>query len=109
MLRKLNNRRAQSAVEYAVLITVLLGVFLSIGTYFKRGVQGRWKLSVDNLGDQYDPRYAITNIRHNIVSETQTDVMAITGTGATTGWYTQRTDSSNTIETKTGSTTTGAY
>jgi Flp pilus assembly pilin Flp len=102
----LNNRKAQSAVEYAVLITILLGAFLAIGTYFKRGVQGRWKMSVDELGDQYDPRYAITNIQHTLVSEAVTSVMAM---NQPTGWWTKRIDMSNAIDTKTGSTTIGAY
>ena len=53
MLVKLNQRRAQSTLEYAVLVIVIIGALLSIQNYIKRGVQGRLKSAADDIGDQY--------------------------------------------------------
>ncbi|MDO8579976.1 MAG: hypothetical protein Q7S13_00680 [Candidatus Omnitrophota bacterium] len=99
-------RRGQSVIEYVILITILLGAFLAIGTYFKRGVQGRWKEAVDGFGDQYDPRAADTNIKHSILSNTNTTILAMNSVG---GFWTSRTDESKTTEKKTGYMSSGAY
>ena len=53
MLQYLNQKRAQSTLEYAVLIVVIIGALLTIQTYIKRGVQGRLKSASDDIGDQY--------------------------------------------------------
>ena len=47
--------RGQSALEYTTLIVCLIAALLAMGTYIKRGVQGRLKESGDELGQQYDP------------------------------------------------------
>jgi hypothetical protein len=53
MLQYINQKRAQSTLEYAVLIIVIIGALLSIQVYLKRGVQGRLKSAADDIGDQY--------------------------------------------------------
>ncbi len=53
MLTYLNQKRAQSTLEYAVLVIVIIGALLSIQVYIKRGVQGRLKSAADDIGDQY--------------------------------------------------------
>lgn len=53
MLQYLNRKRAQSTLEYAVLVIVIIGALLSIQTYIKRGVQGRLKSASDDIGDQF--------------------------------------------------------
>ena len=53
MLQYLNQKRAQSTLEYAVLIVVIIGALLTIQVYIKRGVQGRLKSASDDIGDQY--------------------------------------------------------
>ena len=53
MLTYLNRTRAQSTLEYAVLIVIIIGALLSIQFYLKRGIQGRLKSSADDIGDQY--------------------------------------------------------
>ncbi len=55
MLQYLNQKRAQSTLEYAVLIIVIIGALLSIQVYIKRGVQGRLKSATDDIGDQFSP------------------------------------------------------
>jgi len=104
MLKKM--KKGQTAIEYAVLLIVVIGSFVAIQNYLKRGLQGRWRDSVDSLGDQYDPRTADTAIVHTLSSTTQTEILAL-DTG--TGYFTQRTDATTSTETKAGSTTVGAY
>jgi len=55
MLRFIHKRKAQSTLEYAVLIMIIIGALVSIQTYIKRGVQGRLKSSADDVGDQFSP------------------------------------------------------
>lgn len=93
-------------LEYIALGTIVLAAFVAAGNYIKRGLQGRWKATVDELGDQYDPRTASTSIRHTIVSNIQTQVVTINALG---GFYTSRQDITNSTEKKFGSRTIGAY
>ena len=92
-------KTGQSSIEYITLITILLAVFITIGTYFKRGVQGRWKSAVDDLGDQYDPLTADTNITYSLISDADTRLNSITDTA---GVWTFRTDTSTSTEIKSG-------
>ncbi len=55
MIGYLNNKRAQSMLEYAVLMVVIIGALIAMQTYFKRGIQGRMKSSADDVGDQFSP------------------------------------------------------
>ena len=104
------NRKGQSLIEYAVLIVIILGVFVAMKDYIKRGFQGRWKSSVDDLGDQYDPRYINSKILHTIVSNSTSQIRAVDGKdqGGITGQWTNRVDTSHTIEKKLESSTVGA-
>lgn len=53
MLKFLRKRKAQSTLEYAVLIIIVIGALLTIQTYIKRGVSGRLRQASDDIGDQY--------------------------------------------------------
>lgn len=101
MIYKIRSRKGQSLIEYAVLLIVVMAVFLSTGNYFKRGLQGRWRSAVDDLGEQYDPRVANSRIRHTLVSNTATDIMTIP-VGGGNQMYTSRTDKSNMTQSKSG-------
>lgn len=104
MLRKLN--KGQTALEYIVLIIIVIGALLSIQHYFKRGLQGRWKAAVDDMGDQYDPRVADSSVRHTLVQSTNTSIIALNQVG---GYWTQRTDESISTERKQGTVKSWAY
>ena len=97
MLRK--RTKGQSIAEYTFLIVIVLAALLSMATYFRRGIQGRWKVSVDQMGEQYDPRYAHSNITQTIVSNSTMDILARNETG---GWWTSREDTANSTEKKSG-------
>ena len=94
---KRNN--GQSTLEYTIFIIILMGAFLAMQIYIKRGVQGRWKAAVDDLGDQYDPRFADTNKRHVIISNIETSIRVEDGIG---GLFTFREDITNTQDRTTG-------
>ena len=53
MLIAINRRRAQSTLEYAVLIAVAVGCFIAIQSYIKRGLEGKMRESTDDIGDQF--------------------------------------------------------
>lgn len=99
-------KKGQTALEYLVLFTIILAAFLSGGVYFKRGLQGRWKSAVDDMGDQYDPLSANSYVVHRMNSNTETDILAI---NTEAGQWTSRTDQTNMIETKGGYISSGGY
>jgi len=64
--------RGQSAVEYALLAAVLVGALLAMQIYVKRGAMGRLKEAADQIGEQYAPRSATSNLTMTISSNTTT-------------------------------------
>lgn len=48
-------RKAQSTVEYAMIIAVVVGGLLLMQHYVRRGLAGRYRSSSDDLGEQFDP------------------------------------------------------
>jgi len=50
MFRK---NKAQSTLEYAVIIAVVAGALLAINKYMNRGIQGKLRESTDQIGEQY--------------------------------------------------------
>jgi Flp pilus assembly pilin Flp len=108
----MHNRKGQTILEYTVILIVLMGVMIAMKDYIKRGLQGRWKSATDDFGDQYDP----TSVKSNILYSTQANADSIVtvsnnvplqdGSGQV-GYWTNRVDYSNSVETKTGSTQVG--
>lgn len=47
------NRKGQSTLEYAVILTVVLAALLTIQSFVKRGVEGKLRSSTDSVGEQY--------------------------------------------------------
>ncbi|MFA6217555.1 MAG: hypothetical protein WDL87_07925 [Candidatus Omnitrophota bacterium] len=48
-------KRAQSTLEYAVIIAVVVGALIAMQVYVKRGLQGRLRQATDDVGDQFSP------------------------------------------------------
>ena len=96
---KIFGRKGQSAVEYAMLAVIVIGALLTIQNYFKRGMQGRWRSSVDGIGEQYDPMQTTVDITQRTAGTTVTNIVTINATGGT---ETQRADTSSMTDTKTG-------
>ena len=92
-------KKGQTSIEYIVLVTIVLGALLGISLYFKRGLQGRWKAVVDDVGDQYDPRVATSATLYRLFLNSDTRISTVNGVN---GFWTTRADSSNSVETRTG-------
>ncbi len=93
--------RAQSTFEFTVLTTVIVAALIVMGLYLKRGLQGRWRASVDDLGEQYDPAGGNGTITYFLNSSVETRIIAIPVEG---GVWTTRMDDTNMIETRSGTT-----
>jgi Flp pilus assembly pilin Flp len=53
VLTKMNN--AQSTLEYALILAVIVGALLTMQNYLKRSVQGKLAATADEIGEQYSP------------------------------------------------------
>ena len=103
------NRKGQTILEYTVISIIILGVAITMKDYIKRGVQGRWKSATDDLGEQYDPQYVNSNITYATQSNAISTVTVVPGTdNSVQGSWTNRVDTSNSLETKTGYTQVGS-
>lgn len=73
-------RHAQSTLEYALLISVVVGGLLTMQNYLKRSVQGKLQASGDEIGAQYSP--GLTK-KHNVMkSEITKPIIETTTFGA---------------------------
>ena len=98
--------KGQTLVEYIVLLMIVIFALVAFSSYFKRGIQGRWKAITDDLGDQYDPRFAAGDIMHHILANTDTRITTIPDVN---GFWTFRTDATNSFESQTGSVVVGSF
>lgn len=48
-------KKAQSTLEYALLISVVVAALIAVNLYMKKGVMGKLKESSDDIGQQFDP------------------------------------------------------
>lgn len=108
-------RKGQTILEYTIILMIILGVMLAMKDYVKRGIQGRWKTSADNVGDQYDPQTVNSNILYqtyvsaNSVVTVENGVYAPPqGAAEEFGQWTNRVDTTDSIETKTGTSQVGS-
>ena len=82
MFRLLNKRKAQSTIEYVILIIVIIGALLSIQVYIKRGIQGRLKSATDDIGDQFSP--GNTNVQRTMTVNSVSNETFINGESRST-------------------------
>ena len=108
----MRNHKGQTILEYTVIVIIILGVMVAMKDYVKRGIQGRWKSAADDFGDQYDPQSVNSNIVYATQANSESLVSVVNGSSNATGptvqgQWTTRVDTSNSLETKTGSTQVG--
>jgi NifB/MoaA-like Fe-S oxidoreductase len=72
-------KTAQSTLEYALLISVVVGGLLTMQNYLKRSVQGRLAASADEIGTQYSP--GLTKKFDNMTSEITKPILEVTTAG----------------------------
>jgi len=63
---RLNKVRAQSTLEYAMVVACVVAALLSMQFYLKRGMEGKLRQAADEAGEQYAP----SNVESNITTET---------------------------------------
>ncbi len=102
----MRNRKGQSILEYTVIVIIILGVVIAMKDYIKRGIQGRWKSATDDFGDQYDPQHVNSSIMYATQVNAQS-IVSVINDDVSHGQWTNRADTSNSLETKTGSTQIG--
>ncbi|MBI4308987.1 MAG: hypothetical protein HY591_01505 [Candidatus Omnitrophica bacterium] len=101
----------QTTLEYVVLIIIIVGALLAMQVYIKRGFQGRWKSTVDDFADQYDPGKINSLVNYSLVSNSDTVISAVPGIDPLTGqpgFFTNRMDTTSSVENKQGETVVGA-
>lgn len=78
-------KKGQSTLEYALIITVVVGALVAINVYMKHGVQGKLKESADDIGQQFDAsgNYS-SSWRRASVGESNTTEVRDTNTGTIT-------------------------
>ena len=107
----MRNHKGQTILEYTVIVIIILGVMIAMKDYIKRGIQGRWKSATDDFGDQYDPQSVNSNIMYATQVNSQSVVTVENGSdnssGTQQGQWTNRVDTSNSLETKAGFTQIG--
>jgi hypothetical protein len=75
--------RAQSVLEYAVIVFVAVAALLAMNIYMKRASEGKLRESSDRLGQQFDME-AISNIHSkNTRNVTNVQETGIAGAGVT--------------------------
>jgi len=92
MRRSRSRSKAQSTLEYVVLIAVVIGAILGVQQYIRRAVEGRGKQSADQIGEQWsssDSNFAVT------VSGGGTRTDTVTTLGASTSNIASDTQSRN--------------
>ncbi len=68
-------QKAQSTLEYALLVAVVVGALLTIQNYMKRGVQGSLRDSTDEVSDkQYSPDVSEITITSNQTTQERVDI-----------------------------------
>lgn len=82
------NHKAQSTLEYAILIAVVVGALVAIQIYLKRGIQGKMRDSADQVGEQFDAHN--TSVTKQVISHTGKTVQVV-GNKTTTSTLTDDT------------------
>lgn len=84
----------QTLLEFVILFIVVIAALLTMKNYMQRGIQGKWRETVDGLGSQYDPAGNITK-----TSTMKTNAQTIINVENQPGGYrTWRTDIMNILE-----------
>ena len=67
----IRKKRGQSILEYAILMGIVIAVIIAIQIYVKRAVQGKFKASADQIGDQFTTaeEYSVETIRQTARQE----------------------------------------
>jgi len=68
MKNKYGRTKAQSTIEYAMVIACLIAALIGMQIYIKRGIQGRVKSAADEIGDQYSATTTTSSLTQSITN-----------------------------------------
>ncbi len=89
--------KAQSTVEYAIIIAVVISALLTMQWWMRCGVMGKLHDSSDQIGDQFNPFAAAHNVNKTFNS-TRTDGSLASGASNTTNINDSQGESGNRTE-----------
>ncbi len=72
--------KAQSTLEYVILIGVVVAALIAMGIYMKRGAQGQLRQAADQIGEQYSAGLTTSNY---LVTSKQTQREVLSNSGRT--------------------------
>jgi uncharacterized protein (UPF0333 family) len=95
MFKRLFKHKAQTTLEYVILISVVVAALIGMQVYLKRGISGKLKESVDSAGQQFSPDSS--TYHYDTISETNSTETVADGITTTTinNQATSRTGSEN--------------
>lgn len=70
-------RKGQAIVEYSVILAIILAALLAMQGYIKRGMQGGYRQSVDQMGEQYAPGDTTSDMTTTVVSDESSETITI--------------------------------
>ncbi len=88
---------AQSSLEFVIIIILVMAVFLVMNNYVRRGLQGRWKSTIDDFGEQYEPGKTNTTVTYASNTDSWTNITTQLDK-STGGYYSDREDHTQTNE-----------
>jgi len=90
MFNRIKKSRAQSTLEYAILIGVIVAGLIAMQTYLKRGYQGKLRESADSMGDQFSPGYTTYNYTTHSYTDSNESVANAASTTLINNQYTNK-------------------
>ncbi|MCF7907283.1 MAG: hypothetical protein K9L86_00180 [Candidatus Omnitrophica bacterium] len=75
-------RRAQSVIEYALVLGMIVMGFLGIQVYLARGVQGKFQETTDQMADQYG--HGVSDVQEHSQASTSVWELTFPGWGSPT-------------------------
>lgn len=80
----LNTKRAQISLESAVLIACIVSGLVAMRIYIARAIQGKFKQTADNIGEQYAPGKTDSAIIDTFSSDVTSSTKTTEANGTTT-------------------------
>lgn len=90
------SKKGQSILEYGLLLAIVVAVLVAIQLYVKRSVQGRFKQSADQIGEQFTTGTAYTS---QVISQSARREVTDPSMAAAKGWTNSEVQATNAIPT----------
>jgi Flp pilus assembly pilin Flp len=74
MKNKYGRTKAQSTIEYAMMVACLAAALIGMQIYIKRGVQGRIRSAADEIGGQYSATTTRSSLTQSIANPTPVNI-----------------------------------